>query len=396
MASLSLTVLPAKALKDGRHKVRIAVAHNSKTRYILTDVVLDSINEWKNGRVVRRPDAAYLNTKLNKQLNDMQEAIDEVPYIEGLSCSELIESMNQTRQRKTHTLESAFEEMLEVSTAKLSTQSRYRQEFKSITKTLPAKTLVQHVTPLMVRRLIKVMESTLQPVTARSHLTLLAQIFNYCQRNGYTEFRVKPTDGMLKGVVAIRQNWLTPDQVRFIRDTETGRRGYDKFRDLFMLSYYLGGINAIDLARINFNECRDTIHYVRSKTERKVKVNPFVEFDIPEVAKPIIERYKRDDGTLDMYDSNKGEQSHTIGYQARRYREKFDLPGMTYYSARKSFAQHAFALGESESVIDYILGHSLGAGNNRMLFAYIKVTPAMATACIKKVCDFIAGTEKFD
>ena len=201
---------------------------------------------------------------------------------------------------------------------------------------------------------------------------------------------------MLKGVVAIRQNWLTPDQVRSIRDKEGLKKGMRKFRDFFMLSYYLGGINAIDLAHINFNECRDTIHYVRSKTERKVKVNPFVEFDIPEVAKPIIERYKRDDGTLDMYDRNKGEQSHTIGYQARRYREKFDLPGLTYYSARKSFAQHAFSLGESESVIDYILGHSLGAGNNRMLFAYIKVTPAMATACIKKVCDFIAGTEKFD
>lgn len=37
MPTLSLTVLPAKALKGGNNKVRIAVAHNSQSRYIVTD-----------------------------------------------------------------------------------------------------------------------------------------------------------------------------------------------------------------------------------------------------------------------------------------------------------------------------------------------------------------------
>lgn len=396
MATLSLTVLPAKALKDGRHKVRIAVAHNSKTRYILTDVVLESINEWKNGKVVRRDDATYLNTKLLQRLQEVQSAIDETPYIEGITCAELVTCILHTRAKKKQTLRSAFEEMLEVSSAKENTKVVYRTQFKSITSVIPETTFMSHLSPFMVQRYMKKRGAEISPITLQKQITLLSQIVKFCQLNGYTDYRVSPTVGCYQRVVSVRQNWLTPDQVRSIRDKEGLKKGMRKFRDLFMLSYYLGGINAIDLARINFNECRDTLHYVRSKTERKAKVNPFVEFDIPDVAKPIIERYKRDDGTLDMYDSNKGEQSHSIGYHARRYREKFDLPGMTYYSARKSFAQHAFALGESESVIDYILGHSLGAGNNRVLFAYIKVTPAMATACIKKVCDFIAGTEKFD
>lgn len=76
----------------------------------------------------------------------------------------------------------------------------------------------------------------------------------------------------------------------------------------------------------------------------------------------------------------------------RSYRDDYGLPGLTFYSARKSFAQHAFALGESESVIDYVLGHSLGGGHNKMLYAYIKVTPEMATACVRKVCDFISSS----
>ena len=137
MATLSLTVVPGKALKDGKHKVRISVAHNSQTRYILTDVILNSTREWKNGKVVKRDDATYLNTKLLQRMQEVQHIIDETPYIEGLSCAELVETITQARARKTHTLATAFAEMLEVSTAKETTKERYRTQFKSITSVIP-------------------------------------------------------------------------------------------------------------------------------------------------------------------------------------------------------------------------------------------------------------------
>lgn len=395
MATLSLTVVPGKALKDGKHKVRISVAHNSQTRYILTDVILNSTREWKNGKVVKRDDATYLNTKLLQRMQEVQHIIDETPYIEGLSCAELVETITQARARKTHTIASAFTEMLEVSTAKETTKERYRTQFKSITSVIPETTLVTHVTPLMVQRFIKKRGAEVAPITLQTQITLFSQLLNYCQRNGYTDFRVKPTDGYYKRIVAVRQNWLTPDQVRFIRDHDDKHKAYMKFRDLFMLSYYLGGINIIDLAHINFNECTDTLKYIRAKTERKAKVNPYVEFEIPAEAKPIIEKYKCEDGRLNITNSNDIDHCHIIGETARRFRDDLGLPNLTFYSARKSFAQHAFALGESESVIDYVLGHSLGGVRNKMLFAYIKVTPAMATACVRKVCDFIATDKNF-
>lgn len=393
MATLSLTVVPGKALKDGKHKVRISVAHNSQTRYILTDVILNSTKEWKNGKVVKRDDATYLNTKLLQRMQEVQHIIDETRYIEGLSCAELVETILQTRARKTHTLASAFEEMIEVSTAKETTKERYRRQFKSITSVIPENTLVSHVTPLMVQRFIKERGAVIAPITLQTQITLFSQLLNYCQRNGYAEYRVKPTDGFYKRIIAVRQNWLTPEQIRFIRDREDTHKAFNRFRDMFMLSYYLGGINIIDLARINFNECGDTLKYVRTKTERKAKVNPFVEFEIPDEAKPIIAKYKGEDGKLIISNCTDIDLCHDLGSTIRRFRKDIGLPNLTFYSARKSFAQHAFSLGESESVIDYILGHSLGGVRNKMLFAYIKVTPAMATACIRKVCDFIASSE---
>ncbi len=68
MATLKLTITPEKAAKDGSHKIRIAIGHKSITRYIVTNIKIDSISQFKNGQVVKRPDAAVLNTKLRNVL----------------------------------------------------------------------------------------------------------------------------------------------------------------------------------------------------------------------------------------------------------------------------------------------------------------------------------------
>ncbi len=395
MATLSLTILPAKALKEGKHKVRIAVAHNSTTRYIVTDVIIDSEKEWKNGRVVKRPDANFLNTCLAQKLQETRQAIDSLPYIEGLSCAELIDAMRRASGDKHKSLKDAFEEMIGVSTVKESTKSNYKWQFAVISRYIPPSTPASAVTPLMVNRLKAEMMRKFSNGHVIACMTQLTSILRYCQRNGYAEFTVLPTEGVKKPAPEVRQSWLTPDQVRCIRDSAHSKRAVTLFRDLFMLSYYLGGINLIDLSKINFRECDGHIKYVRTKTDRRPKVNQFVEFDIPKEANEIISRMMGDDGKLKLWDINSESMCHYIHYYTIVTRKNLCLPGLTYYSARKSFAQHAFNLGISESVIDYILGHSLG-NSKSCLYSYIKVTPAMATAAIRKVCDFIAGNENFD
>lgn len=59
---------------------------------------------------------------------------------------------------------------------------------------------------------------------------------------------------------------------------------------------------------------------------------------------------------------------------------------LIYYSARKSFSQHAFELGINTSVIDYILGHSIGKGGSS-LYHYVFVTPEKATEAVRQVLD---------
>lgn len=80
MATLSLTIFKAKVLKDGRHKIRIAVRHKHETSYIITRFIIDSESQFKNGQVVKRPDAAMMNTKLRNLLNEYQEKLDQIKY----------------------------------------------------------------------------------------------------------------------------------------------------------------------------------------------------------------------------------------------------------------------------------------------------------------------------
>ena len=162
-------MLPAKALKDGRNKVRIAVAHNSQTRYIVTDVVIGSPREWKNGQVVKREDAAYLNTKLRKSLNDVQKAIDDVPYQEGLSCAELIAAITVQKASKGRTLRSVFDEMLSVASIKESSKWQYSMSFASITRHIPESTLVKDITPFVSASMSRpARTSRIQPYSSTS------------------------------------------------------------------------------------------------------------------------------------------------------------------------------------------------------------------------------------
>ena len=68
MATLKLTIFKAKVLKDGRHKIRIAVCHKQETCYIVTRFIIDNLSQFKDGQVVKRADASIINTKLRSMI----------------------------------------------------------------------------------------------------------------------------------------------------------------------------------------------------------------------------------------------------------------------------------------------------------------------------------------
>lgn len=390
MATISAVILKDKALKDGRNKVRISIAHNGKTRFITTDIVIYRPNQFKAGRVVNRPDAAIINTKLRGLLEFYQSGLDKIPYSSCLTCSELITVM-LSNTRKTHrTLDSLFNECLECSRIKENTRLLHLTAWKKVTQYIDKESLVETITPVILHKLEYNLLKTLSVSSVVQYMNVLKKVVNFAQKNKYTD-ALNPFALYKMPQTEVRECWLTMEEIRLIRDVQLKSKSLRFARDMFMLSYYLGGINSIDLKKMDFSVTPKTIKYERTKTENCPKLNKYVEFDIPEEAKQIIPLILGDDGKMKH---GKGKSQNRFSYNVNRslriIAKSLGIEKrIIYYSARKSFAQHAFDLGISTSIIDFILGHSLGGGKSS-LYNYIKVTPEMATKAIRQVLDELA------
>ncbi len=388
MATINPVIVPAKVLKNGRHKVRIAIAHNGETRYILTDIIIDSDKQFKNGAIIKRPDAALLNTKLRGLVQKYQDIIDKLEYINGISCPELVFELKNGKQMSHRSIKSIVDEYLEISDIKPGTKTTYISTWRRISKYLNGSVLIECINHHTILNLVKNLNiNGFKKSTIRNDITFLSTIMSYAKKCGYATYRVYPFIGFSWPQAEPRNSWLTVDEIKKLRDIEITDKKLIMCRDYFMLSYYLGGINMADLANINFNESSKYIKYSRRKTENNPKQNKFVEFFIPDEAIEIINRYKLTNGLLKMTDSQRRVRMNGFfKIHLNRLANLTGIKNLIYYSARKSFSQHAFDLGIKTCIIDYILGHRIDKGGTS-LYNYIFVTPEMATQAIRKVLD---------
>lgn len=379
MPQLSPVIVPTKVLKDGRHKVRIRIAHNGRSAYILTDIVIDSASEFRNGQIVRRKDASYLNTRLRQEINKYQQAIDDIEYINGMSVQDVIECIKSGVRDRYMTLQDAFEECMASASCAESTEKNYFYQWNTISRCVNVNTRLANIRASTISSIhSQLLRQRLKQGTINVVMATLKMVINYAIRCGYVEYKVNPLLAYKSKPSGVRESWLTIEQIKQIRDMEIKSRYISRVRDIFMLSYYLGGINVADIKRIDFSKIKKgVLKYERQKTERRYKSNKYVEFAMPEEALVLVDKLAGEDGYI------------KIGYIVHLMEQLRDLSGidnLVFYSARKSFAQHAFSLGVSESVIDFILGHALGKGGS-CLYSYIQVTPDMATKAIRLVLD---------
>ena len=109
MATFSLVIVPSKKLSDGTHKIRIRVAHNSDTRFITTEIAVRE-NEFKNGKIVQRPDKNFLNVKLQEWYNMYFKRYIELENADSLTCAQLVKMITNPITGEQHR---KFEDIVE-------------------------------------------------------------------------------------------------------------------------------------------------------------------------------------------------------------------------------------------------------------------------------------------
>ncbi|UBD64423.1 site-specific integrase [Bacteroides salyersiae] len=228
------------------------------------------------------------------------------------------------------------------------------------------------------------------------HLRNIRAVFNYAIDEEITtlypfrKFKIKKEE--------TAKRCLTPEQVALLRGY--GCEEHQKrYRDIFMLMFYLIGINAVDLFNLK-QLVNGRIEYNRAKTGKlySIKVEP--------EAMEIIERYKGDNWLLNVLDtySNYQDFLHRMdvglkqigpvvrkGLGGRKEREPL-FPDISSYWSRHTWATIAAGLDIPKETISAALGHEIGSDVTSI---YIKFDQKKIDEANRKVIDCIEDVSRW-
>ena len=182
---------------------------------------------------------------------------------------------------------------------------------------------------------------------------------------------------------------LTEEQLQRLIAYDTPYPFRRTTRDLFLLSFYMCGMNLVDLYHLDrLREGR--AHFVRTKTSGK-NINPVSILVQPEAAE-IIARYAGAEHVLRFIEERATYDTfiHQVQRALRHIAKELGIEGLTFYWARYTWATLADKLGISEKEISKGLGHvdTSIAGKFYISYDWTKVDRANRT-----VLDYIKSLQ---
>jgi site-specific recombinase XerD len=225
------------------------------------------------------------------------------------------------------------------------------------------------------------------------HLRNIRSVFNYAIDEEYTtlypfrRFSIKKEE--------TRKRSLTAEQLRLLRDYPCEEYQI-RYRDMFMLMFYLIGVNAADLFNAKHSAwVNGRFEYKRAKTGKlySIKVEP--------EAQAIIEKYKGKDYLLNIMDDygNYKDFLHRMGIGLKQIGETERkglggkksrnplFPDLSSYWARHTWATVAAELDVPKEVIAHALGHSWA--NSTTTDIYIRFDMKKVDEANRKVIDYV-------
>lgn len=229
------------------------------------------------------------------------------------------------------------------------------------------------------------------------HIRNIRAVFNYAIDEEITtlypfrKFKIKKEE--------TRKRSLTIEQIRVLKAYPC-EEFEERYRDLFMLSFYLIGINIGDMLLLKEeNIVNGRIEYHRQKTGKlySVKIEP--------EAQGIIDRYKGRQYLLNVLDEysnykdfisriNKALKNigpfERKGLGGKKVRQPL-FPDLSTYWARHSWATLAAELDIPKETISAGLGHEIGSDVTSI---YIKFDQKKVDDANRRVIDYVFGKEK--
>lgn len=393
MAQLSFVIVPSRVNSDGSHTIRLKITNVNTTRYILTKYKIGSEKQFQNGKVVKHPQAAAINQKLNIMLGEYEALLSKMGNARA-TATEIKNFIEQPRFVGEDLCEYAKKYIAELNNNGQDSYARNMgYTLKYLTECFGENVALSSINTSAIKMWEKwLVRMGYSPTTINIRMSHLKALLNAAVTEGIVEYKIFPFRGYKMPAKNVREIWISKDELKKLREAEfsgVSERRHTVARDLFMLSFYFAGINLTDLMDARLDG--DTINFVRKKTAAKKQGEKSVSLTIQPEAHTIIDKYITEDGTLDF------------GYHYRDYEQfrSFVTKGLNkigevlgfdkklmFYSARKTFVQFGQQLGIPLYVLEYAIGQSIKDANSRPIFDYMKVMRFQADLAIRKIIDF--------
>ena len=394
MAQLRLSLLPTRKTKNNTYLIYLTITHKRSVRYITLDYEIDDLFQFDNGIIVCRKDAKMMNQRLAYELADYNEKLKAIADHQIYNCAQIKEILEGRKKEESLI---TIKEYMELRIERLNKEGRssYAEMNKYTLDKLMAiigDITLQSISPATIEKFTRGL-SKLSNATIQMRLTQLKSAINEAIRDGFVKYDINPFAYTKMPKSQPRQLDITIEEFQRIANTTFKHKRLQLGQDFFLLSFYLGGINLADIAKIDFSG--DTIKYVRKKTENHKEGEKVITIGVHPKARAIISKYIKRGGKIDF--GYKFTYSNFQRYLNRCIKDVGVYlsieTNMCYYSARKSFSQYAFELGIKTEIIEYCIGQSMK--ENRPIYNYIRIMQRQADSAINKIVDYTVSPDKY-
>ena len=343
MATIKLAVLKHTKSKDGSYKIRISIGHRSETHYIVTSYSVNALSEFDNGIVVRVSNAHEINIKLRNLLNDYEERLERIDSPEDYTCKELRDLLKSMR---THSSKVTFKQVSEQYQKELIEDGRgsyagmLQNSLRLFFEFTGGDVFLSEISTITISEFERWLKRKGVSQTYISMtLSMTRTIVNRAIRMQLVTYSVHPFTYWKRPADPERELDISVEDVRAIRDAQPRLKKQRIARDIFMLSYYLGGINLIDLLEIDFRGV-SVLEYTRHKSRNMKLSDKRISLTLQPEAKELISKWmNRNTGRLDF--GYKFSYKNFLAYVTRSIKSLAkdidiqDYRKVCYYTARK-------------------------------------------------------------
>lgn len=395
MATIRLTVLNSIKESNGKFPILICISQKKDRAYIKTEFLLDDIAEFEKGKVVYRKDAGILNKRVLFVFSLYKEKYDSIEGREFLSASQ-IKYIITEKECQAHI---SFIEYWKKRIGDFRKEGRDNYA-KMNEDSLKQFTISEGDIPIQAIN-CKTIEHFNKWMIAKGYvnggigirLSHLKARINELIRDNVMKPDVNPFAYTKIPSATPKECDLSIDDFRKILSADFQGKELNLARDMFLLSFYLCGINLKDLLSVRFDGS-EYLSFERTKTAHSKRGDGRLTIPIHPNAKEIIDKYIRK-SKIDLgYSFSYENLQCFINRCMKKMKMNLGIQStICFYSARKTFAQFASELGIPDGVIDYCLGHS--DKSKGIIRYYTKVKQKQAEIAISRVIDYVNNPEKY-